>query len=159
MKFTLSADSLSSWDSIYEEDQEKLSEVPEYIKKLASQGKWNFLLITGPRELSLDCNMISMAVTLLKLDFVLLLPCSCACWLWHRKSPWSWFIWSSRRCNTQSGQSAGKLKLKITSHFFTKSFWHQGSRSKTSHLIITELFYSRISIWTEILFIQGVSGM
>jgi hypothetical protein len=39
MKFTLSADSLSSWDSIYEDDQEKLSEVPEYIKKLASQGK------------------------------------------------------------------------------------------------------------------------
>ena len=79
MKFTLSADSLSSWDSIYEEDQEKLSEVPEYIKKLASQGKLNFLLVTGPRELSLDCNMISMAVTLLKQDFVLLLPCSSAC--------------------------------------------------------------------------------
>ena len=42
MKFTLSADSLSSWDSaIYEDDQEKLSEVPEFIKKLASQGKLN----------------------------------------------------------------------------------------------------------------------
>jgi len=40
MKFTLSADSLSSWDSIYEDDQEKLSEVPELIKKLASQGKF-----------------------------------------------------------------------------------------------------------------------
>ena len=39
LKFTLSADSLSSWDSIYEDDQEKLSEVPEYIKKLASKGK------------------------------------------------------------------------------------------------------------------------
>ena len=42
MKFTLSADSLSSWDSIYEDDPEKLSEVPEYIKKLASQGKLNY---------------------------------------------------------------------------------------------------------------------
>ena len=42
MKFTLSADSLSSWDSIYEDDQEKLSEVPEYIQKLASQGKLNY---------------------------------------------------------------------------------------------------------------------
>ena len=42
MKFTLSADGLSSWDSaIYEDDQEKLSEVPEFIKKLASEGKLN----------------------------------------------------------------------------------------------------------------------
>ena len=42
MKFILSADSFSSWDSaIYEDDQEKLSEVPEFIKKLASQGKLN----------------------------------------------------------------------------------------------------------------------
>ena len=48
MKFTLSTDSLSSLDSIYEDDQEKLSEVPEYIKKLASQGKLKSLLITGP---------------------------------------------------------------------------------------------------------------
>lgn len=74
MKFTLSADSLSSWDSNYEDDQEKLSEVPEYIKKLASQGKWNSFLITGPpqlRELSLHFNMIFTAVTLLKLDFFL----------------------------------------------------------------------------------------
>ena len=38
MKFTLSADSSSSSDSIYEDDQEKLSDVPEYIKKLASKG-------------------------------------------------------------------------------------------------------------------------
>ena len=43
MKFTLSGDSLSSWDSsIYEDDQEKLSEVPEFIKKLASQRKLNY---------------------------------------------------------------------------------------------------------------------
>ena len=49
MKFTLSADSLSSWDSaIYEDDQEKLSEVPEYIKKLASQGKLTLLLAIHP---------------------------------------------------------------------------------------------------------------
>ena len=55
MKFTLSADSLSSWDSaIYEDDQEKLSEVPEYIKKLASQGKLTLLLAIHPllRKLS-----------------------------------------------------------------------------------------------------------
>lgn len=55
MKFTLSADSLSSWDSaIYEDDQEKLSEVPEYIKKLASQGKLTLLLAIYPllRKLS-----------------------------------------------------------------------------------------------------------
>jgi len=41
MKFILSADSLSSWDSNYEDHQEKRSEVPEFIKKLASQGKLN----------------------------------------------------------------------------------------------------------------------
>ncbi|XP_078356907.1 serine/threonine-protein kinase pim-3-like [Oculina patagonica] len=37
MKFTLSADSLSSWDSSYEEDQVKPSELPDYIKRLASK--------------------------------------------------------------------------------------------------------------------------
>ena len=63
MKFTLSADSLSSWDSaIYEDDQEKFSEVPEYIKKLASQGKLNSITSTKSlfklRELSLDFNVI-----------------------------------------------------------------------------------------------------
>lgn len=55
MKFTLSADSLSSWDSaIYEDDQEKLSEVPEFIKRLASQGKLTLLLAIHPllRKLS-----------------------------------------------------------------------------------------------------------
>ena len=47
MKFTLSGDNLSSWDSaICEDDQEKLSEVPQYIKKLASQGKLNYLLLS-----------------------------------------------------------------------------------------------------------------
>ena len=74
MKFTLSVDSLTSWDSNYEDDYEKRSEVPEYIKKLASQGKWNSFLVTGPpqlRELSLDFNMIFTAVTLFKLDFFL----------------------------------------------------------------------------------------
>ena len=45
MKFTLSADSLSSWEYLYEDDQEKLSKVPEYINKLASQGKLNYLLL------------------------------------------------------------------------------------------------------------------
>ncbi|KAJ7385606.1 hypothetical protein OS493_015191 [Desmophyllum pertusum] len=37
MRFTLSADSGSSWDSSFEDDQVKLSKVPDYIKKLASQ--------------------------------------------------------------------------------------------------------------------------
>ena len=55
MKFTLSADSLSSWDSaIYDDDQEKLSEVPEFIKKLASQGKLNSTTSFQLRELSPD---------------------------------------------------------------------------------------------------------
>ena len=51
MKFTLSFDSLSSWDSIYEDDQEKISELPEYIKKLASQGKLNSIIKVHNREL------------------------------------------------------------------------------------------------------------
>ena len=56
MKFTLSADSLLSWDSaIYDDNQEKLSEVPELIKKLASQGKLNSTTASFKlRELSLD---------------------------------------------------------------------------------------------------------
>ena len=65
MKFTLSADSLSSWDSaIYEDDQEKLSEVPEFIKKLASRGNLNSTRTTSIttlfelRELSLYFNFI-----------------------------------------------------------------------------------------------------
>ena len=45
MKFTLSADSLSSWDSNYEHGQERLSEVPEFIKKLASQGELDYFFI------------------------------------------------------------------------------------------------------------------
>jgi len=45
MKFILSADSLLSWDSICGVDQEKFSEVPEFIKKLASQGKLNYFYL------------------------------------------------------------------------------------------------------------------
>ena len=80
MKFTLSADSLPHWDcAIYEDDQEKLSEVPENIKKLASQGKVNSTTTTSittlfePRELSLDFNMnygLDLIKGLLKLDFL-----------------------------------------------------------------------------------------
>ena len=51
MKFTLSFDSLSSWDSIYEDDQEKISELPEYIKKLAFQGKLNWIIKVHNRDL------------------------------------------------------------------------------------------------------------
>jgi len=77
LKFTLSADSLSSWDSNYEDDQEKLSEVPEYIKKLASQGKWSFVLLAiHPllRKLRPDFKMALMAV--LRFFFVFALQLS-----------------------------------------------------------------------------------
>ena len=152
MKFTLSADSLSSWDSaIYEDDQEKLSEVPEYIKKLASQGKLTLLLTIHPllRKLS-QILMWQLwpwfSLRLVKTGFFsLLLTCSWACWLWHRKSPWSWFIRSSCRCNKQSGQIACKLN----SLFFRISLWKRcvpfnGHSRKTDKYKV--LFYSRLPL-------------
>lgn len=45
MKFTLSADSVPSFNSNYEDDEVKPSEVPEYIMKLASKSKFCLLII------------------------------------------------------------------------------------------------------------------
>ena len=152
MKFTLSADSLSSWDSaIYEDDQEKLSEVPEYIKKLASQGKLTLLLAIHPLLRKLSQILMwqlwpCFSLRLVKTGFFsLLLTCSWACWLWHRKSPWSWFIRSSCRCNTQSGQSACKL----SSIFFCISL--------LNHVLFCGKRYSRKSDKSRVLFLFWTS--
>ena len=77
--------------------------------------------------------------------FLSFLTCSWACWLWYRKSPWSWFIRSSCRCNTQSGQIACKLN----SLFFRISLWKRcvpfnGHSRKTDKYKV--LFYSRLPL-------------